>query len=211
MPCPSSTLPGVTVTRPSAWMASHCDRRRFACRLPGRRGRPSSAGSAAPKPCAHAARAFPHRPRGALHRADDPVVAAAAAEMRVERAADRAVVRIGLRRQQRRGRDQDAGQAPAALPRLLGEEGGLQAGAARRACRAPPPSPPRGRAAADTASVQAGHRLAVHQHHAAPALLRAAAEARAGQPERPAQRRAAARRRPAPRRARPARRRRRSG
>ena len=50
MPWPSSTLPGVMVTRPSAWKDSHCDRRRLRCRLPGSRGLPSAGGMAAPKP-----------------------------------------------------------------------------------------------------------------------------------------------------------------
>ena len=92
--------------------------------------------------------------RRAPHRADDSVVAAAAAEMRLERRADRAVIRIGVARQQRRGGDQDAGRGSRRIARPAPPGRPIAAGAAHRACRAPPPSS-HAAGAAEAARVQA--------------------------------------------------------
>ena len=64
-------------------------------------------------------------PRRSLHRAQDPIVRPATAEMSIERVADLGIGRIGVLRQQRRRRDDHPARAIAALERLLGDEGGL--------------------------------------------------------------------------------------
>ena len=96
---------------------------------------------------------------------------------------------LGLLFEQRRRRDQDAGQAIAALAGLLVEEGLLQRRRARHPCYSPsmvvmdlPPT------RADLARAGIG-RLAVDQHHAGAALLGAAAELGAAQAELVAQHR----------------------
>ena len=76
--------------------------------------------------------ALPRRP---LHRAQDPIVRAAAAEMTVERLADLGIGRIGVLRQQRRRRHDHPARAVAALERLLGDERGLHRMRLARACR----------------------------------------------------------------------------
>ncbi len=123
------------------------------------------------------------RPRhgrgGSFHRPDDAVVHAAAAEMPVERG----VISVRVARdcaQQRRGRDQDAGKAIAALPGLLVEKRLLQ----RVQLLRPAPRP----STVVMSGPRRGHvararifRLAVDQHHAGAALLDAAAEPGAAQ------------------------------
>ena len=64
-------------------------------------------------------------PRRSLHRAQDPIVRAATAEMALERVADLGIGRSGVLRQQRRRRDDHPARAVAALERLLGDERGL--------------------------------------------------------------------------------------
>src|SRR4051812_5107644 len=61
-----------------------------------------------------------------LHRVNDAVVDAAAAEMRIERRDDVGTARLAVLFKQRRGRDQNAGETIAALPGLLVEERLLQ-------------------------------------------------------------------------------------
>src|SRR3954453_10748533 len=62
----------------------------------------------------------------ALDRLDDAVVRAAAAQVAVQRGANLALGGARILPQQRGGADQDAGNALAALHRLLGNESGLQ-------------------------------------------------------------------------------------
>ena len=61
-----------------------------------------------------------------LHRSDDAIVDAAAAKVRIERGDDIGAARLCIARKQRRGRDQDSGQAIAALAGLLVEQRLLQ-------------------------------------------------------------------------------------
>ena len=113
MPWPISTLPVPTRTRPGSSNAIHCDRIGLSIRLCGS--------------VLEIMRALPAIGAGrALHRADDAVVDAAAAEMRIERGDDVGAARLRIASQQRRRRDQDAGEAIAALAGLLVEERLLQ-------------------------------------------------------------------------------------
>jgi len=125
---------------------------------------------------------FPHLRRSLFHRFQDAVMAAAAAEIVVERLRDLGPCRRRIAVEQRLGRDQDAGQAIAALPGLQVEEGLLQR--MWPGCAAEP---------LDGCDVLAGDapdwltagflRLTVDQHHAAAALFQPAAEARAHKAE----------------------------
>ena len=113
MPWPISTLPGLSCTKPSRLnlqpAATAADWRQAwaAARPPWSRSCPGLLGRA-------------------QHRAHDAVVRPAPTEVAVERRAHVRVARIGIAPQQGGGRDQDAGQAVAALARLLGDEGPLQ-------------------------------------------------------------------------------------
>ena len=99
---------------------------------------------------------------------------------------DLAAARLGIAVEQRLGRHQDAAQAIAALAGLLVEEGLLQRMRLGRRAQALDRGHRAAGHRADLAGAGIG-RLAVDQHHAAAALLQAAAVARAHQPEMVAQ------------------------
>jgi hypothetical protein len=119
---------------------------------------------------------------GPIDGAQDAVVDAAAAQMRLERRDDLAPRRRGIPRQQRRGGDEDARKAVAALAGLRLDEG-LAQPAHRRLV--PEALDGRHRAAPDTVEGPRARegRRPVDQHHAGAALLLAAAEAGAPQAE----------------------------
>ena len=119
MPWPISTLPGVTSTKPSARIRSHRDRRGLARRLTGSCGRPHGGGPA------HAPPSLAARSTARTMRLWAPQ----RHRLRSSAARTSASLGSGLRRQQGRGRDQDAGDAIAALHGLLGDEGASAGGA----------------------------------------------------------------------------------
>ncbi len=123
--------------------------------------------------------ALPRRP---LHRAQDPIVGAAPAEMTLERLADLGIGRIGVLRQQRRRRHDHPARAVATLERLLGDERSLHR--MRPLGRAEPgQGRDRGAVGETRQAAHAGEdRLAVDQHGASAALPEAATELRAEDP-----------------------------
>src|SRR3954469_7084465 len=111
MPWPISTLPVRTSTTPSALLSPQRPSRRVRARLGG-----SESIVISPAPRADCL-------AGASDRAQDAVVGAAPAQMDIQLGTD---LRLGRRRiaaEQRRGAHDDAGQAVAALARLLLDKG----------------------------------------------------------------------------------------
>src|SRR5262249_40510635 len=118
------------------------------------------------------------RGAGARNRPDDSIVGAAAAEVTVERRSDLSPARVWLASNERRRRNQDAGEAVAALSGVLVEEGVPQR--LEHVAEALDGSHHSAGEARDLARARIG-RLAVDQHHAGAALLGAAAETAAAQ------------------------------
>src|SRR6185436_19617620 len=114
MPWPISTLPVRTSTTPSVLISTHRSSRLL-------RARPGGSGSVviSPGPLVdHLA--------GASYRAQDAIVGAAPAQMDVELGTDLGLRRRRIAAEQCRGAHDDAGQAVAALARLLIDKGLLQ-------------------------------------------------------------------------------------
>src|SRR5262249_47987283 len=119
MPWPIATLPVRTSTMPSVLISTHRSSRLLRAKLGG-----SEPIVISPAPLAnHLARAS--------YRAQDAVVGAAPAQMDVQLGTDLRLRRRRIAAEQRRGANEDAGQAVAALARLLIDEGLLQ----RMRCR----------------------------------------------------------------------------
>src|SRR5439155_4611503 len=129
---------------------------------------------------------FAHLRGGPFDRAQDAGMRAAAADIVVERYGDLASRRRRITVEQGLRRDQDAGNAIAALPGLLVEKGLLQR--VRPLRRAEPLNRQNAPAGDRGQRLAAGFRgFAVDQHHAGAALLEAAAELAADEAEMVAQ------------------------
>src|SRR5215211_1766412 len=167
MPWPISTLPVRTSTTPSVLISTHRSSRLL-------RARPGGSGWVVISPAPLA-----HRFAGASYRPQDAVVGAAAAEMDVQLGTDLGLRRRRIAGEQRRGAHDDAGQAVAALARLLIDKGLLERMCPRLAAQGFAQALDRG----DLAPLRRRHRgvagldaAPVEQHRAASAHAGAAAE-----------------------------------
>src|SRR5712671_7672004 len=129
---------------------------------------------------------FTHLRGCRLDRAQDTVMRTAPADVVVERQRDLTARRRRVAVEERLGGDEDAGQAIAALARLLVEKGLLQR---MRPLRGAEPLDRQHSLADDgrDGPTAGFHRLALDQHHAGAALLETAAEFCAGEAEMVAQ------------------------
>ncbi len=160
---------------PSARKRSHCDSRRLVSRLPGSGAPPVSDNVIAET----GTRAHAAAPSLAARSTARTMRLCAPQRHRLRSSALRTSASLGsgLRSQQGGGRDQDAGDAVAALHGLLGDEGALQGMRLLRRAEALDRGDVLARRGPQR-RVAGGHGLAVDQHVAGAALVGAAAEVR---------------------------------